>query len=66
MTRAAPAHTTIPNAVTLPQLFRKNGYFVVKSTLEVGVKVNAVQVPQGFYDETNRWHLTAGDADQDH
>jgi len=47
------------------RILRKNGYFVVKSTLEVGVKVNAVQVPQGFYDETSRWHITAGDADQD-
>lgn len=50
----------------LRRVLRKNGYFVVKSTLEVGVKVNAVQVPQGFYDDTNRWHITAGDSDQDH
>jgi hypothetical protein len=38
----------------------------VKSTLEVSVKVNAVQVPKGFYDDTARWHVTYGDADQDH
>jgi hypothetical protein len=48
------------------RILRQNGYFVVKSTLEVGVKVNAVQVPPGFYDDTARWHVTAGDADQDH
>ena len=45
---------------------RRNGYFAVKSTLEVSVKVNAVQVPKGFYDETSKWHITYGDSDQDH
>jgi len=45
---------------------KRNGYFAVKSTLEVSVKVNAVQVPKGFYDETARWHITYGDSDQDH
>jgi hypothetical protein len=24
-----------------------------------------VQVPKGFYDETNKWHITYGDSDQD-
>jgi len=32
----------------------------------VAVKVNAVQVPRGFYDETDAWHITYGDSDQDH
>ena len=45
---------------------RRSGYFAVKSTLEFSVKVNAVQVPKGFYDETARWHVTYGDSDQDH
>jgi hypothetical protein len=45
---------------------RRNGYFNVKSTLEVAVKVNAVQVPKGFYDATDSWHITYGDSDQDH
>ena len=45
---------------------RRNGYFAVKSTLEVSAKVNAVQVPKGFYDETAKWHITYGDSDQDH
>jgi hypothetical protein len=44
---------------------RRNGYFAVKSTLEVSIKVNAVQVPSGFYDDTARWHITYGDSDQD-
>lgn len=48
------------------RVLRRNGYFNVKSTLEVSVKVNTVQVPKGFYDETEGWHITYGDADQDH
>jgi hypothetical protein len=48
------------------RILKRNGYFAVKSTLEVGVKINAVQVPRGFYDETSRWHITYGDSDQDH
>lgn len=48
------------------RILRGNGYFNVKSTLEVSVKVNAVQVPKGFYDETSKWHITYGDSDQDH
>ena len=42
------------------RVLRRNGYFNVKSTLEVSVKVNAVQVPKGFYDDTNGWHVTSG------
>jgi hypothetical protein len=48
------------------RVLRRNGYFNVRSTLEVSVKVNAVQVPNGFYDETDGWHVTHGDSDQDH
>jgi hypothetical protein len=43
------------------KLLRRNGYFNVKSTMEVAVKINAVQVPRGFYEETDGWHLTSGD-----
>jgi hypothetical protein len=50
----------------LRRVLRRNGYFNVKSTLEVNVKVNAVQVPKGFYDETEGWHITHGDSDRDH
>ena len=48
------------------RVLRRNGYFNVKSTVEVNVKVNAVQVPKGFYEETDGWHVTYGDSDQDH
>ena len=48
------------------RILKRNGYFAVKSTLEVGVKINAVQVPRGFYEDTARWHVTFGDSDQDH
>ncbi len=48
------------------RVLRRNGYFGVKSNLEVTVKVNAVQVPRRFYDETDGWHITYGDSDQDY
>jgi hypothetical protein len=48
------------------RVLRRNGYFNVRSSLEVSVKINAVQVPGGFYDHTNGWHITSGDSDQDH
>jgi hypothetical protein len=31
--------------------------------VEVAVKVNAVQVPRGFYEETENWHITYGDSE---
>jgi hypothetical protein len=48
------------------RVLRRAGYFNVKSTLDVCIKVNAVQVPKGFYDENDGWHITSGDSDQDH
>jgi hypothetical protein len=51
---------------TFRRVLKRNGYFTVKSSIEVAVKVNAVQVPRGFYDETDGWHITYGDSDQDH
>lgn len=44
---------------------RKSGYFQVKSTMEFVVRINAVEVPERFYDDTTRWHVTLGDSDQD-
>jgi GNAT superfamily N-acetyltransferase len=44
---------------------RKSGYFQVKSTVRLVVKVNAVDVPATFYQETDGWHITLGDSDQD-
>ena len=46
-------------------MLRRSGYFDVKSTLEFAAKVNAVPVPPGFYHETDDWHFTLGDSDQD-
>ena len=47
------------------RILRKAGYFQVKSTMELVVKVNAVELPRSFYDRTDRWHITLGDSDQD-
>jgi hypothetical protein len=47
------------------RVLRRSGYFVVKSPLELNVKVNAVQVPADFYSEVHRWHFTLGDGDLD-
>ena len=45
---------------------RRSGYFVVKSGIDLTVKVNAVPVPKGFYDSPDAWHFTLGDGDLDH
>ena len=47
------------------RVLRKSGYFQVKSTMEFVVKINAVEVPTSFYEQTDRWHVTLGDSDQD-
>ena len=47
------------------RVLKRNGYFGVKSTLDVAVKVNAVQVPKDFYDDTDGWHITYGDGEQE-
>jgi GNAT superfamily N-acetyltransferase len=44
---------------------RRAGYFQVKSTVEFVAKVNAVDVAPAFYENTDRWHVTLGDSDQD-
>jgi GNAT superfamily N-acetyltransferase len=44
---------------------RKSGYFQMKSTMGLVVKVNAVEVPPTFYEHTDGWHVTLGDSDQD-
>ena len=48
------------------RVLRRSGYFVVKSGIDLTVKVNAVQVPKGFYDQTEGWHITYGDSARDH
>jgi len=47
------------------RMLRRNGYFNVRSMIEVMAKVNAVQVPPDFYEKTDGWHITYGDSDQD-
>jgi len=47
------------------RVLKRNGYFGVRSNLEVTAKINAVQVPKGFYDDTDGWHITQGDSEFD-
>jgi hypothetical protein len=48
------------------RVLRRSGYFAVKSHVLINAKVNAVQVPQDFYDEPDGWHFTFGDGDLDY
>ena len=47
------------------KVLRKSGYFVVKSTMEFVIKINGADVTPAFYEDTDRWHVTLGDSDQD-
>jgi hypothetical protein len=47
------------------RILRHSGYFVVKSTMEFVIKINDAEVTPEFYDDTDRWHVTLGDSDQD-
>ncbi|HTL44073.1 MAG TPA: GNAT family N-acetyltransferase [Vicinamibacterales bacterium] len=47
------------------RLLKKSGYFQVKSTMEFVIKVNDAEVPHDFYENTDGWHVTLGDSDQD-
>jgi GNAT superfamily N-acetyltransferase len=47
------------------RMLRRAGYFQVKSTVQFVTKVNGVEVPASFYENTDRWHVTLGDSDQD-
>jgi GNAT superfamily N-acetyltransferase len=50
---------------TFRKLLRKSGYYTVKSTMDLVVKIGAVPVPHDFYRHTDTWHVTLGDSDQD-
>jgi GNAT superfamily N-acetyltransferase len=50
---------------TFRRILRKSGFFVVKSTMEFVAKVNDPDVGPRFYEDTDRWHVTLGDSDQD-
>jgi predicted N-acetyltransferase YhbS len=47
------------------RVLRRSGYFQVKSTMEFVVKINGLDVGASFYDDTDAWHVTLGDSDQD-
>lgn len=48
------------------RVLRRSGYFVVKSGIDLSVKVNAAPVPKGFYESVDDWHITMGDGEIDH
>ncbi|MEZ5286034.1 MAG: hypothetical protein R2712_14735 [Vicinamibacterales bacterium] len=50
----------------LRRLLRKAGYFVVKSDIDVIVRVSGADVPKDFYQSGDAWHLTLGDGAMDH
>lgn len=47
------------------RVLRRSGYFQVKSSVQFVTKVNGVNVQPSFYENTDRWHVTLGDSDQD-
>jgi hypothetical protein len=47
------------------RVLRRAGYFQVKSTVQFVTKVNGIDVQPAFYENTDRWHVTLGDSDQD-
>jgi GNAT superfamily N-acetyltransferase len=49
----------------LRNVMRGQGYFRVRSTIELVAKVNAVPVGPDFYAHRDAWHVMFGDSDQD-
>ncbi|MBA3884820.1 MAG: GNAT family N-acetyltransferase [Acidobacteria bacterium] len=47
------------------RILKRAGYFEVKSTMEFVAKINGVDVGPEFYENTDSWHVTLGDSDQD-
>jgi GNAT superfamily N-acetyltransferase len=47
------------------RMMRRSGYFQVRSSLMLTVKINAMDLPPAFYKDTDSWHVTSGDSDQD-
>jgi GNAT superfamily N-acetyltransferase len=56
---------TFATNVSFRKALRRSGYFQVKSTMEFVVKVNSLAVEPAFYENTDDWHITLGDSDQD-
>ena len=48
------------------RMMRHSGYFQMRpKPLGLAAKINAVTVPPKFYKDTDDWHITLGDSDQD-
>ena len=47
------------------RMLRRSGYFQVRSTMEFVAKINDGDEPPAFYEQTDAWHVTLGDSDQD-
>lgn len=47
------------------RIFKRSGYFQVKSWLRLVAKINALAVPTSFYRTLDRWHVMLGDSDVD-
>ena len=47
------------------RVLRHAGYFQVKSSMQFVAKINGAEVDPQFYENTDRWHITLGDSDQD-
>jgi hypothetical protein len=47
------------------KVLKRSGYFQTKSTMEFVLKVNGIDVTPSFYEQTDTWHVTLGDSDQD-
>ena len=47
-------------------VLRRSGYFQMRSGLPLVARINAVEVPDAFYRDAKRWHVTLGDSDLDH
>jgi hypothetical protein len=48
------------------KVLRRSGYFRVRPTLALSVKVNDPAIKRTFYDTTAAWHFTLGDGPVDH
>jgi GNAT superfamily N-acetyltransferase len=47
------------------KILKAEGYAQAASSLQFVIKLNALDVPPHFYTETDAWHITLGDSDQD-
>lgn len=65
--RAADSDTVrvYATSAAFRRLLRKSGYFGTRSAVALTAKINAVPVPEAFYERTGGWHVTLGDSDLD-